>query len=83
MPQVRSSASTTAKSGNVHDKVRRIMHEHVGYVLVTCRPTSQPGKMEVEVSYEGDPYLASYLVDGAQGYFENEELVNEELVGEA
>jgi hypothetical protein len=29
--------------------------------------------MEVEVSYEGDPDLASYLVDGAQGYFELEQ----------
>jgi hypothetical protein len=29
--------------------------------------------MEVELSFEGDPGLASYLVDGAQGYFDNEE----------
>ncbi len=77
MPQTRSKADTPNANCNVHEKVRRIMQDHVGYVLVTCRPTKQRGKMEVEVSYEGDPYLASYLVDGAQGYFENEELVGE------
>jgi hypothetical protein len=72
MHNPRSSAQQLEKSGNAHEKVRRILSDHVGYVLVTCRPTAQPGRMEVEVSYEGDPDLASYLVDGAQGYIENE-----------
>lgn len=72
MQNIRSSARQLDKTGNAHEKVRRILSDHVGYVLVTCRPTTQPGRMEVEVSYEGDPDLASYLVDGAQGYFENE-----------
>lgn len=57
---------------DAHEKIRKILRDHIGYVLVTCRPTTQPGRMEVEVSYEGDPDLASYLVDGAQGYFELE-----------
>ena len=41
-------------------------------MLVTCRKTKQAGKLEVEVSYEGDPDLACYLVDGAQTYFQHE-----------
>lgn len=77
MQNPRSSGRQVDKIGKAHDKVRRILSDHVGYVLVTCRPTAQPGKLEVEVSYEGDPDLASYLVDGAQGYFENEVLVEE------
>ena len=72
MQNPRSSTRSLEKIGNAHEKVRRILSDHVGYVLVTCRPTTQPGRLEVEVSYEGDPDLASYLVDGAQGYFENE-----------
>jgi hypothetical protein len=61
------------KVGSAHEKIRKILSKHIGYVLVTCRPTRQAGKMEVEVSYEGDPDLASYLVDGAQGYLESEQ----------
>ncbi len=77
MHNPRSSEHRLEKIGTAHEKVRRILSDHVGYVLVTCRPTTQPGRLEVEVSYEGDPDLASYLVDGAQGYFENEVQVNE------
>ena len=61
------------KVGSAHEKIRKILSNHVGFVLVTCRPTRQSGKLEVEVSYEGDPDLASYLVDGAQGYLESEQ----------
>jgi len=58
---------------NFHEDVRTLLcDDHVGYVLVTCRKTTQAGKLEVEVSYEGEPDLACYLVDGAQSYFENE-----------
>ena len=77
MQNPRSSTRQLDKTGSAHEKVRRILSDHVGYVLVTCRPTNQPGRMEVEVSYEGDPDLASYLVDGAQGYFENELQIEE------
>jgi hypothetical protein len=75
MQQLRPNSRRVQKPGSVHDKVRGILSDHVGYVLVTCRPTKQAGRMEVELSYEGDPDLASYLVEGAQGYFENEEAV--------
>lgn len=77
MQNPQSSVRSIEKTRNVHEKVRRMLSDHVGYVLVTCRPTTQPGKMEVEMSYEGDPDLASYLVDGAQGYFENEIEIDE------
>ena len=43
---------------------------HVGYVLVTAKKTNNPGKLEVELSYEGETALASYLVDGAQDVFD-------------
>lgn len=72
MYHVQFGTDQLEKVGNAHEKIRKILSHHIGYVLVTCRPTRQAGRMEVEVSYEGDPDLASYLVDGAQGYLENE-----------
>jgi len=36
------------------------------YVLLTCSQSSDDGKMNVEMNYEGDPLLASYLLQGAQ-----------------
>ncbi len=42
------------------------------YVLITCGEPSQDGKMEVEMSYGGDPVLAAYLVESAQNIIETE-----------
>ncbi len=36
------------------------------YVLITCSELSEDGKMEVEMNYEGDAILASYLLQKAQ-----------------
>ena len=47
--------------------------KHACYVLVTCDAPSAEGSMNVEMSYEGDPALASYLLQGAQEYFESQE----------
>lgn len=35
------------------------------YVLITCGEPSQDGRMEVEMTYSGDPVLAAYLVESA------------------
>lgn len=40
--------------------------KHVCYVLITCAEPSEDGKMEVEMTYEGDAVLASYILQGAQ-----------------
>jgi hypothetical protein len=42
------------------------------YVLITCSEASKDGKMEVEMSYGGDPILAAYLVESAQNIIETE-----------
>jgi hypothetical protein len=39
-------------------------------VLITCSEPSQYGKMEVEMNFEGDEHLASFLVDSAAEVFE-------------
>lgn len=36
------------------------------YVLITCGEPSEDGKMQVEMTYEGDACLAAYLIESAQ-----------------
>lgn len=37
------------------------------YVLITCTEPNDAGDMHVEMTYEGDKCLASYLIQSAQG----------------
>jgi hypothetical protein len=55
--------------------------EYACYVLITCDSATKDGKMQVEMSYEGDPTLAAYLLQGAQDFLENEEQQNEAKLG--
>lgn len=43
------------------------------FILITCNKPDGDGKMDVEMSYEGDRELAGYLAQYAQDYFGNEE----------
>jgi hypothetical protein len=43
---------------------------HACYVLITCQEPSEDGNMQVEMSYEGDVALASYLLLEAQNFIE-------------
>jgi hypothetical protein len=43
------------------------------YVLITCNQPSLDGSMEVEMTYEGDVALASYLLQGAQAFIDEQE----------
>ena len=42
------------------------------YVLLTCSEPNEGGSMEVEMNYEGERWLASYLIKSAQGVLEEE-----------
>ena len=46
---------------------------HACRILITCDHPSDDGKMNVEMSYDGDPTLASYLLERAQGYINQED----------
>jgi hypothetical protein len=62
------------KSENdIHKRVRKLLKDYEGYVLVTCLPPTTEGNMQIEMSYEGDPMLACYLMEGAQGYLDEED----------
>jgi len=43
------------------------------YVLITCGQPSEDGQMQVEMTYQGDATLASYLIQGAQCFIDQEE----------
>ncbi len=47
--------------------------DHNCYVLVTCNTPTADGKMQVEMTYEGDPVLAAYLLQGAQTFLEEQD----------
>ncbi len=40
-------------------------------VIITCSESSKDGKMEVEMSFDGEESLASFLVDNAAQIFED------------
>lgn len=63
---------------DIHQRIRALLEkEYEGYVLVTCRAADDSGKMQVDMSYEGDPVLAAYLMEGAQEYLEEEDTSSE------
>jgi hypothetical protein len=71
--KTKGAVATIERDQSFHEDVRTLLcQDHVGYVLVTCKKTKEAGKLEVEVSYDGDPDLACYLVEGAQSYFQHE-----------
>lgn len=43
------------------------------YVLITCSKISKDGKMKVEMDYEGDACLASYLLQTAQCHIDEKD----------
>jgi len=42
-------------------------------VVIKCKMPSADGKMTVEMTYEGDPLLASYLLESAQDLIDDEQ----------
>lgn len=55
----------------VPQDVKRVFSKNNScYVLITCGEPSEDGKMEVEMTYEGDACLAAYLLESAQVIFD-------------
>lgn len=52
------------------DVKRCLAENNACYVLITCGKLKQDGTMQVEMTYEGDPTLAAYLVESAQNFIE-------------
>lgn len=54
----------------IHEELKMKLRDKACYVLITCDRAKESGEMEVEMSYEGDPLLAQYLLDGAKSHFD-------------
>lgn len=50
------------------------------YILITCSQLSEEGEMQVEMTYQGDSLLATYLLQEAQSFFDLEEENNHHLL---
>ncbi len=64
-------SKTCKKSQDAKDapSVRpRLSKDNACYVLITCTKPSEDGKMQVEMTYEGDECLAAYLIESAQEF---------------
>lgn len=49
------------------DKLKKALgKDNACYVVITCALPTEDGKMDVEMTYEGDETLASYLLENAQ-----------------
>ncbi|MDP1836290.1 MAG: hypothetical protein Q8K75_10255 [Chlamydiales bacterium] len=69
--------------GDVHEKMRKTLaKQHACYILITCKEASAGGEMQVQMSYEGDTALASYLLHGAQDYLDGSEGVESDSSAE-
>ena len=61
-----------SKKPQLVEKIETI-HDNLCSILITCRELPQKeGKMEVDLSYEGDPILASYLLENVQNYIDQD-----------
>lgn len=56
---------------SIHEDIRKqLRNKKACYVLITCDEPDPSGEMSVELSYDGDPLLAEFLIQGAQNYFD-------------
>jgi hypothetical protein len=53
-------------------ELRKALSENTCYVLITCSEATKDGKMEVEMTYGGDPIIAAYLVESAQNIIDTD-----------
>lgn len=71
-----SEASTRTKTSSSscfaikQDLRKELAERNACFVLITCGEPTEDGKMEVEMTYEGDASLAAYLIESAQGFIE-------------
>ncbi len=59
------------KNSDVSLEEQLLADENACYVLITCGNPSADGEMQVEMTYEGDRVLASYLLESALGLMES------------
>jgi len=69
---LKKTDDSNEKKYSLKEIKKALSEKHTCYVLITCSKPSEEGKMNVELSYDGDENLASYLLQNAQDVFENQ-----------
>ena len=69
---MREGSKQTNKGLQV-SKQKLLKEDQACCIVITCGQPSADGKMSVEMSYVGDPILASYLLENAQGFIDQDE----------
>ena len=64
--------SKKRKEAGLQNKIVNLKEDQACYILITCGKPAADGKMSVEMTYEGDPTLASYLLENAQGFMDQD-----------
>lgn len=65
--------SKKKKKGLQVSKQKILKEDQACCIVITCGQPSADGKLSVEMTYEGDPLLASYLLENAQGFIEHDD----------
>jgi len=62
----------------IEDEIKKSLGDNCAcYVLVTCTEPDKDGKMDVQMHYEGDEMLASFLIDNAAQVFDERKKTKE------
>ncbi len=65
---------TRTKKGRMLEEMHdALADENACYVLITCGKPAKDGKMQVEMTYEGDSSLAAFLIESAHDIIDNQE----------
>ena len=63
----------TKKAQRVQEFHDTLAQNNACYVLITCGEPTEDGKMQVEMTYEGDVSLAAFLIESAQDIIDEQE----------
>lgn len=66
----RAVFKTQGTSAAISKVKKELSGRYACYVLITCTDPSGDGKMDVEMDYEGDEVLASFLLENAGQVFD-------------
>ena len=59
------------EKNHIYEDIKKFLEKNnAGYVLLTCSKPKEDGKMDIEVSSEGDETIVSYLIDSAKKVFQ-------------
>lgn len=64
------------KKHDLQDVKKYLAENNLCYVLLTCSVPKDDGNMQVDMVYEGDEAVASYLIENAQDIVKGKEPVS-------